>query len=127
MTLGGLAVLRGVEHWNAESIETALRSLPDKLGIGGIDDLRMHTKDVPMQFVIDDLPRHLNRWVDEDKLSLADKDMLLRAMRQMHANGILTMSVENYATLLARLGAATARRMEPEPENMPAPIPDNIP
>ena len=31
---GGLAVLRGVEHWNAESIETALRSLPEKLGIG---------------------------------------------------------------------------------------------
>jgi glutamyl-tRNA synthetase len=31
---GGLAVLRGVEHWNAESIEIALRSLPEKLGIG---------------------------------------------------------------------------------------------
>ena len=31
---GGLAVLTGVEHWNTESIETALRALPERLGIG---------------------------------------------------------------------------------------------
>jgi len=31
---GGLAVLTGVDHWNTESIETALRALPERLGIG---------------------------------------------------------------------------------------------
>jgi len=30
----GLAVLTGVEQWNTESIEAALRSLPERLGIG---------------------------------------------------------------------------------------------
>jgi len=30
----GLAVLTGLEQWNTESIETALRSLPERLGIG---------------------------------------------------------------------------------------------
>ena len=30
----GLAVLTGVEHWNSESIETALRALPERLRLG---------------------------------------------------------------------------------------------
>ena len=30
----GLAVLTGVQQWNTESIETALRALPERLGIG---------------------------------------------------------------------------------------------
>jgi glutamyl-tRNA synthetase len=30
----GRAVLDRVEHWDAESIETALRGLPEQLGIG---------------------------------------------------------------------------------------------
>jgi hypothetical protein len=101
--------------------------IADELKIGGIDDLRMARKDVPMKFVIEDLPKYLNSWVDTNKLSRSDADMLMLAMRKMHANGILTISVENYATLLVRLGAATARRTEIEPENKTAPIPDNIP
>jgi glutamyl-tRNA synthetase len=31
---GGLAVLTGLERWDTESIENALRALPDRLGIG---------------------------------------------------------------------------------------------
>ena len=31
---GGLAVLTGLEHWDSDSIETALRALPERLGIG---------------------------------------------------------------------------------------------
>ena len=56
------------------------------------------------------------------KLSSDEMDLLLRAMKQMHSNGILGLPIDKYATLLARFGVGTARRIETEPDEDPTTI-----
>ena len=87
-----------------------------------IDDLRMHVDDVPIEFVLEDLPKHLENAVRKGKLSRGEKYLLTLAMNRMHANGILGIPVDKYATLLARVGAGTARRIEIEPDEDPTAI-----
>ena len=87
----------------------------------------MDPKEIPIVFVMDDLSGHLNKWVKQGRLSRSDADVLQQAMKQMMSKGTSNMSLKDYTGLLARLAAAPARSADIEPENEPAPIPDNIP
>lgn len=90
-------------------------------GFRSVEDLRMHIEDIPMEFILVDFPRHLNKHVRKGKLSPGEKDLLLLAMNRMYANGILGIPLDKYATLLARLGSGTARRIEADrDESLPA-------
>lgn len=82
----------------------------------------MHVDNVPIEFVPKDIPEHLDNAVRKGKLSRGEKYLLILAMNRMHANGILGMPVDKYATLLARVGAGTARRIEIEPDEDPTAI-----
>ena len=110
--------------------DTYFRENPDvarKNGVNEIVDLRMDPKEIPIVFVMDDLSGHLNKWVKQGRLSRSDADVLQQAMKQMMSKGTSNMSLKDYTGLLARLAAAPARSADIEPENEPAPIPDNIP
>jgi hypothetical protein len=91
-------------------------------GFRGVDDLRMHVDDIPIEFVLQDLPKHLEKAVRKGKLSSDEMDLLLRAMKQMRSNGIMGLPIEKYATLLARIGAGAARRTDTEADDDPTAI-----
>lgn len=82
--------------------------------VNEIVDLRMDPREIPIDFVIEDLQKHLGTWVKKGKLSQDEADLLALAMRQMKASGSKGMAVENYATLLVRLGASRLRGASPD-------------
>lgn len=101
----------------ANNADTYSRNNPkfaEQKGFRDVENLRMHKEDVPIDFVINDLPTNLDRWVKRRKLSRDEADLLMLAMRQMKAYGTDNMPVENYATLLVRLGASQLRRAGPD-------------
>lgn len=74
--------------------------------------LRRQPEEVSIDFVIHDLSNYLDGWVKRGRIGLNEAIALQEAMKKAKAKGLVKVAVEEYAGLLARLGAATFRGVD---------------